>query len=114
MENNELKALENNLKLLRASSRNASEIWQAARNAGDNSGCGFNTLPNQESAMSLAYSAMVAAARLAVQAQNELDAYRATNYHNVGNKITEINAQLRDKKYVVLAAVCARLREEAV
>jgi hypothetical protein len=30
---------------------------------------------------------------------------------NVGNKITEMNAQLRDKKYVVLAAICARLQE---
>ena len=111
MENNELKTLENNLLNMRATARNASKIWQAARDAGENAACGFNSQPNQQSAMSLAYDTMTAAARNAVQAQNELDEYRALNYHNVGNKITEINAQLRDKKYVVLAAICARLQE---
>lgn len=114
MENNELKALENNLLNMRAKSRNARKIWEAARNADNNMTCGFNSQPNQLSAMDSAAYEMAAAARNAVQAQNKLDEYRALNYHNVGNKITEINAQLRDKKYVVLAAVCARLREEAV
>jgi len=111
MENNELKTLENNLLNMRATAQNARKVFQAARNAGENAACGFNTKPNQESAMSLAYDTMTAAARNAVQAQNKLDEYRALNYHNVGNKITEMNAQLRDKKYVVLAAICARLQE---
>lgn len=111
MENNELKTLENNLSNMRATAQNARKVWQAARNAGENTACGFNSQPNQQSAIDAAYTMSTAAARNAVQAQNKLDEYRALNYHNVGNKITEMNAQLRDKKYVVLAAICARLQE---